>query len=125
MIGFRSRLPGSAPWTISRELARNSGRGAGYRATRDRLSQRELQDLAAAWRDRDVLNRARWLAGCAHPQHVVARFGVLAVDLADPAALPATFRLRRHFADLTTDPPSVRGFRNGYPLFTQYLEGCW
>jgi len=36
-----------------------------------------------------------------------------------------TFTRRSHLADLTTDPPSVRGLHNGYSLFTQYFEDRW
>ena len=52
-------------------------------------------------------------------------FVVLVVDLTDSAANLMTFRLRSHLADLTTDPPSVRGLCNSYSLFTQYFEDRW
>ena len=52
-------------------------------------------------------------------------FVLIVVDLTDSAANLMTFRLRSHLADLTTDPPSVRGLSNSYSLFTQYFEDRW
>jgi hypothetical protein len=48
------------------------------------------------------------------------------VDLADTAANITTFGNRIiRLADLTTDPPSVLGLRNGYSVFAQYFEDRW
>jgi hypothetical protein len=49
-------------------------------------------------------------------------FVVLGVSLTDSAANLMTFRQRSSRADLTTDPPSVRGLCNRDSLFMQYFE---
>jgi hypothetical protein len=52
-------------------------------------------------------------------------FVVLGVSLTDSAANLMTFRQRSRRADLTTDPPSVRGLCNRDSLFMQYFEDRW